>query len=101
MRTCWPVRTELLVGARDAAGFERLRVLMGSLAELPCGAELWSKAAQLGFDLRRKGLTVPLPDLLIAQAAIDGEVELWHLDDHYEAIRAQSKLRTRSFLGEA
>jgi predicted nucleic acid-binding protein len=52
----------------------------------------------LGFDLRRKGLTVPLPDLLIAQAALTGAVELWHLDDHYEAIREHSALRTRSFL---
>lgn len=97
VQTCWPIRAELLIGARNAADLERLRVLLGSLAELTCGDDLWNGAARLGFDLKRKGLTVPLPDLLIAQAAIDGDVELWHLDDHFEAIREHSTLRTRSF----
>lgn len=97
--TCWPVRAELLVGAKDLDAWERLRVLLGSLTQLPCGEGLWERAARLGFDLRRKGLTVPLPDLLVAQAAVDADVELWHLDAHYEVIREHSQLRTRSFLG--
>ncbi len=100
VHTCWPIRAELLVGARDPSGYARLQDLIGSLAHVPVGGDLWDRAARLGFALRRQALTVPLPDLLIAQAAIDGELELWHLDTHYPAIAAASPLRARSFLPE-
>jgi predicted nucleic acid-binding protein len=98
VRTCWPVQAEVLVGARDSASFDRLQTLFDSLIQIPVAAPLWRSAAQLGFTLRRQGLTVPLPDLLIAQSAMDARCELWHADSHYEAIRRHVDLRTRSFL---
>jgi predicted nucleic acid-binding protein len=98
--TCWPVQAELLVGARELSSFERLRALLASLVQLPVDEELWERTARLGFDLRRKGLTIPLPDLLIAETAIAAQCELWHADQHYEAIREHRELLTRSFLGE-
>lgn len=101
VRITWPVRAELLVGTRNLSDFQRLRTLTASLVSLACDEGLWERASQLGFTLRRRGLTVPLPDLLVAQAAMDADLELWHLDAHYEAIGAHSVLRTRNFLETA
>jgi hypothetical protein len=97
--TCVVVRTELLVGARDRAAFKRLDELLHALPQAPMDGELWSRAAGLGFALRKKGRSMPLPDLLIAEVCRGQSLELWHLDDHYEGIREQVKFSTRSFLG--
>lgn len=98
VHTCWPIRTELLVGARTAKAFESLDGLLESLPEIPLGEPVWRGAAELGFRLRRSGMTVPLPDLLIAQCALTAGCELWHADRHYDAVAAQTRLATRSFL---
>ncbi len=55
----------------------------------------------MGYTLRRQGMTVPLPDLLIAQAAIDGDLVLWHVDVHFEQMRRHGFLQTLSFLPES
>ena len=96
--TCWTVQAELLVGARGWGEFERLNALFSSLLHIPMGESLWEESSRLGFELRRKGLTVPLPDLLIAQASMVGESELWHADTHYEAMAPYVDLASRSFL---
>ncbi len=96
--TCWAIKAELLVGARDERAFERLLTSFRPLEEVKITAEVWEGAARLGHGLRRKGFSVPLPDLLIGQAAIAAGAELWHADGHFERIREGSDLKTRSFL---
>jgi len=97
--TCVVVQTELLVGARDGAAFKKLDELLRALPQTPMDDELWSRAAALGFALRKKGRSMPLPDLLVAELCRSQSLELWHLDDHYEAMREQVQFSTRSFLG--
>ena len=97
--TCTVVRTELLVGARDRVAFKKLDELLRALPQAPMDDELWSRAAALGFALRKKGRSMPLPDLLVAEVCRSRSLELWHLDDHYEAMREQVQFSTRSFLG--
>jgi predicted nucleic acid-binding protein len=96
--SCEVVRMELLVGSRDEAAFGHLEALLRGLGEVSIDEGCWERGARLGFRLRREGITVPLPDLLIAQTALDAELTLWHADEHFELIRAHSPLRTRSFL---
>lgn len=96
--TCWVVKAELLVGARDDEAFERLSAELGALEEIPITPEVWLGAARLGYNLRRRGLTVPLPDLLIAQAAVVGKLQLWHADEHFEKIKEVVSLETMPFI---
>jgi len=96
--TCWVIKAELLVGARDERAYERLLKSFRPLEEVTLTSKVWEGAARLGHGLRRKGLSVPLPDLLIAQAAVAADIELWHADAHFERIREAGALRTRSFL---
>ena len=98
MMTCCPVRTELLVGARDEHHFHRLDRLLSGLPQVRLTDSLWREAARLGLRLRAASVSVPLPDLVIAQAALAADAVLWHIDQHYERIREHSALRTRSFL---
>lgn len=96
--TCAVVRAEILVGARDRGAYRKLDLLLQSLPQVPIDDEVWRRAATLGFTLRREGRSTPLTDLLIAEACRAESLELWHLDEHYETIRAHSGVVTRSFL---
>ncbi|RMG54847.1 MAG: PIN domain-containing protein [Acidobacteria bacterium] len=98
--TCWVVKAEVLIGARDDAAFARLSDNLRVIPEVPVTAEVWATAARLGYALRRQGFMVPLPDLLIAQVAIEGGLVLWHADKHFEQIRHFSSLQARNFLPE-
>ncbi len=99
--TCWVVNAELLIGARDERGFAQLFETLRALPEIPVTDRVWQAAARLGYTLRWQGMTIPLPDLVIAQASITGDLVLWHVDDHFEHVRRHSTLQTRSFGPEA
>jgi len=96
--TCQVVIAELLVGARDDVAFEDLAEVLSALPEVSLDETIWKGAARIGYQMRRAGTLVPLPDLLIAQAAISRGLELWHADADFERIRQVVPLATRSFL---
>ena len=87
------------MGTRNDAGFRKLDKLLDALPEVPIDDGVWREAARLGSDLRRHGITVPLPDLLIAEAAIQAEIELWHADNHFEEITKLVTLNTKNLSG--
>lgn len=93
--TCWVVTAELLIGTRDEATFNDLLGKMTAVPEIPITQVVWQEAARLGYRLRRQGVTIPVPDLLIAQCAIDSGRVLWHVDRDFERLREHSGLRTR------
>jgi len=96
--TCWVVKAELLVGARDEEAFEQLSKDLEALEEIPITDEVWLGAARLGHTLRRNGLTIPLPDLLIAQIAIVEKLVLWHADEQFEQIKKVVPFETKAFI---
>jgi predicted nucleic acid-binding protein len=52
--TCWVVKAELLVGAKDEEAFTRLSSILEALEEIPLTPEVWLEAARLGYNLRRR-----------------------------------------------
>jgi len=84
-----------LVGARDEEAFEQLSI---DLEEIPITKEVWLGAARLGYTPRRNGITLPLPDLLIAQLAIAEKLELWHADEHFEDIKRVVPFEIKAFM---
>lgn len=93
--TCWPVKAELLVGSPDDVSFERLRTMLEATWQLPVTDANWFAASQVGYRLRRQGLTVPLPDLLIAEVARARDQVVWHIDGHFEHIARILPLKVR------
>lgn len=93
--TCWIVTAELLIGTRDEATFDDLLEKMTAVPEIPITEVVWQEAARLGYRLRRRGVTIAVPDLVIAQCAIESGRVLWHVDGDFERIREHSALRTK------
>lgn len=77
---------ELLQGCRSIEERDSLRIKLESLDILPMTPVVWEQAYELGFSLRRKGLTIPTLDLVIAALAIANNTFLLHHDEHFEMI---------------
>ncbi|MHB1345169.1 MAG: type II toxin-antitoxin system VapC family toxin [Thermoleophilia bacterium] len=86
------ILVEILSGARDEGELRRLERLFEATTCLPLDRPIWSRAARLGFDLRRAGVSIPTVDLTIAACALEADVPLLHIDAHFELIAAHSEL---------
>ena len=89
---------ELLQGCRSVGERDALKIRLESLDILSITLSVWEQAYELGFSLRRKGLTIPTVDLIIAALAIENETLLLHYDEHYKMIVPHiPTLRTKYF----
>jgi predicted nucleic acid-binding protein len=52
----------------------------------------WDGAWRLAFELRKRRVTVPSADLLIASIAIEHHCTLLHADEHFVLIARYSNL---------
>jgi hypothetical protein len=96
---CGVVYAELLQGTRTVNEYSKLDGLLKALPLLAPGDSLWSKTAEAGFLLRRKGISgVGIPDLLIAVTAWDNDVGVLTLDEHFQSI---SQVRSLRLIGHA
>lgn len=94
------VKLELLGGTRSESEFQRLKSRLDALDSVESDAALWDKACKLAFDLRRKGITVPYTDILIAACALKVDATLVHSDAHFDMICKHSELKVESFVKE-
>lgn len=81
-----------------AAGEEEHRLLAADFRafhHLDLGLEEFDLACDLGFTLRRGGVTVPATDLIVAASAISSRAELYHVDGHFDRIAEVSELESR------
>ena len=83
---CEVVVAEVLSGCRSRREYREMGLLLSGLAWLSVTDECWRRAAVLGFNLRRSGLTVPLTDRLVATTARVHGVTLLHCDAHFDLI---------------
>ena len=86
MATCCLIILELIQGCKTEKERDRLRLQLESLDLLDMEAHIWERAYDLAFDLRRKGLTIPTVDILIAALAQANHCLLLHFDRHFLRI---------------
>jgi predicted nucleic acid-binding protein len=92
------IRLELLSGAKTAPEFGKLAFVTEMVHQLPATDSTWTRAAELAFALRRRGLTLGSADILIAAVAIENDAVLLHADAHFEHIAQHSELKTESYV---
>jgi predicted nucleic acid-binding protein len=80
------VALELLQGCKSQNEFRLLKQQLGSLVFDDLEDSDWQASYLLGFSLRRKGITVPTLDLLLAHRAIEKRYRLLHHDRHFRLI---------------
>jgi len=80
---------ELLHGCRTEQEKDELHHELYSLEILNLNNRVWDRAYDMGFGLKRKGITIPTVDLIIAALAIEYQCELLHFDRHFKMMKEQ------------
>jgi len=89
---------ELLQGCRTQEEFDTLKTRLESLENCSMENLTWEKVYSFAFSLKRKGLTIPTLDILLAFVAIEKEYILLHHDHHFRVIAENSELDALDFL---
>ena len=80
------VVAEVLQGALTEENFAFLSGRLDAMHYLHAVQETWKHAAHMSFELKRKGLTTPLSDLVIAAVALRADVPLYATDPHFQRV---------------
>lgn len=80
------IRVEILGFAAGAQERNLLTSDFQAFHDLSLGRAEFELACDLGFDLRRRGYTIPATDLIIAASAVRAGSHLYHVDGHFDRI---------------
>ena len=80
------VLTEILQGAKIKAEFDAILESMLALPLLEASLMTWIEAGRISFTLRKKGITIPTTDLIIACLALENNCTILTLDLHFQKI---------------
>ena len=80
------VLTELLQGAKIEKEFKLILESMTALPFLETTLNTWIEAGQISFSLRKKGITIPTSDLILASLALENHCLIFTLDPHFNKI---------------
>jgi predicted nucleic acid-binding protein len=83
---CGPVIAEILAGTKPE-GRSGVWTSIGSIAWVDLPPEAWRRIGEASYDLAQEGKRVPLTDVVIAVAAIEGGAALWTRDRHFQRIK--------------
>jgi predicted nucleic acid-binding protein len=80
------ILAELLQGTRTEEEFSELRSALAAVIWVETTRAVYSRAGRLGFELRRRGVTVPLTDCVVAATAESVGGRILTLDSHFEEL---------------
>jgi len=92
------IRLELLAGTRSEVEYNRLKTRLWGLESIETDDLLWEMACEMGFKLRRKGITVPYTDILICACASSQGCMVLHADNHFDLMAKHLHLKCESFV---
>jgi len=84
---------ELLRGAKSDKEYISLSEDFLVLPRLVADNPVWQAAWKLAYNLRKKGVNIPLADTLIAAVAIHYQCTLIHSDSHYTLVAKHAGLK--------
>jgi tRNA(fMet)-specific endonuclease VapC len=83
---CGPVIYELVQGVRSEKEQALLTGMLNALPFLEMNEALWIRAGRLSANLRKEGKTIPFSDILIAVLAMDNNLAVMTVNEHFRDI---------------
>jgi predicted nucleic acid-binding protein len=80
------VLTELLQGCRTQKERDEVKETMLALPYIEMTQPLWIKAGETSSALLRRGITLPVPDLILAAVALEHRFQVYSLDNDFQRI---------------
>jgi hypothetical protein len=85
---------EILRGARSEKEYKMLYDDFMALPLLSINKNVWELAWEMVYKLKKKGITIPLADVIISSTALYYNCTLIHSDKHFDLVSKYLKLRT-------
>lgn len=89
------VLAELIRGCRTVREADKVTSQLAGLTFLETSFGTWKRSGELSFALRRKGITLPLSDLVVAAQALEHRCPVYTLDPHLELVPGLALHATR------
>src|SRR5260370_40714524 len=77
---CGVVRAEILAGARNPKDRQRLLTFLQPFQYVPLPESSWDRTGDNLAVLYAAGVSVPIPDAVIATLGIENDIEVWTRD---------------------
>jgi len=84
--TSGPILYELLQGIKSPMEKKQVKEALLATHYLDITPDDWEGAASLAAELRKRGVTIPMTDILIAYLAKDNDLEVLSFDVHFDQI---------------
>lgn len=81
-----PALAELLQGCRTPGEANTILDHVSALPFLEMNFSAWRRAGEVSSNLRRKGTSLPLMDVIIAALALEHDAEIFTTDPHFQKI---------------
>ncbi len=91
------IQLEILVFTKTKSEYNDILSDFSAFYNLELNNSVFLKASEIGFDLRRKGITIPASDLIIAASAMVTNCQLIHFDKHFTYIAEYYPLKLESW----
>ena len=85
---CGVVRAELLHGAVSAKDFANITTMLEAFDEFNLEIPDWQILGDNLYNLRKKGISVPFSDAIIATIALKHGIPIWTGDRHFLLIQS-------------
>lgn len=82
-----PILTELIAGARREDEIALVQDVSSLCEHMPFLDDWWAQAGRIKRSLMRKGMAVPIMDVLIAVAARESKMPVLTTDKDFETLR--------------
>ena len=84
--TCGVVKYELVQGVKSPAEEKALLRGLQAVNHLEMEESLWIESGRLSAALRKKGVTIPFSDMMIAVLALENDLTVLTVDGHFEQV---------------
>lgn len=92
------IALELLGETKSEKEYLRLKSRLDALYYIEADKVLWDLSSKLAFDLKRKGISIPYADIVIAASALKEKAILVHADSHFDSIADHTNLKVESIV---
>lgn len=84
--TCGIVMFEVLQGIKSEGEKNKILSLLATLPYIEMTKKLWQIAAEISILAKKNGMNLPLSDIFIAAIAIENDLPIYTLDNHFTQI---------------
>jgi predicted nucleic acid-binding protein len=84
--TCGVVMFEVLQGIKSEGEKNKILSILAILPYFEMTKKLWQSAAELSLSLKKNGVNLPLSDIFIAAIAVENDLSIYTLDNHFTQI---------------